>query len=138
MYNSYVTGEFIIEPAMDQGQIDSLGMGENDDAELLLENMGAEDTVELINGTITVVPGKRRTRVSARYGEEPYKAYGLGTEINTLVVAVRKFGLKMNGAMYLNGEESPDLSRYRVTDNAGPMHEQPKFVWPNGDEGWTP
>lgn len=133
-YNTYVTGELRVRPKLSDKDIEALDAGPDGDSNLFATSAGDDDTVELVNGEITVVPGKSWTVVRPR-SEEPHKAYDLPSEVQKLAEVATKRGCKVTGALYLDGEDSNDLSRIRV-DGAKAVQEEPKFVWPNGDEGW--
>ena len=135
-YYSAISGSWQIRPRLPEDAIDELHLdGESDaGATFVAISEGEEDSVELVNNEITVVPGDSWTQIECRY-EEPIKAYGLGEELDEIVKAAHKAGCTIEGAIYVSGEESPDFSRWRVEDGAL-LEERPEFLWPNGDKGW--
>ena len=136
-YQTYVTGSIKIQPRLPDALISKLGLDPTDeDSESDLEAVqgGEDDTVELINGQITVVPGNSWTVLRCRF-EEPYKAYTTQENLDRVAKEVAKQGCTASGALYMDGEESTDLTRVRI-ENGKAVHEQPSLVWPNGDTGW--
>jgi len=134
-YNTYVNGRYRIEPELPDHVISNLGMHEDGDSHLACSSGGTPDTVGLVNGQITVIPGDSWTEVESRH-DEPYKAYDIQDHVKAMVEAAQQRGCTVNGALYLDGEDSRDFHRIRVENNA--IHfETPELVWPNGDKGWS-
>jgi len=133
-YETYVIGGYKIEPSLPDSVIEQLDMHEDGESELICKSGGTPDTVGLVNGQIAVISGNSWTEVECRL-EEPFKAYTLDETVGTLADVAKKQGATMIGALYLDGEESSDFSRYRI-QNGTVIHEVPEFLWPNGDKGW--
>lgn len=135
-YESIVTGWLRVTPKFTEDQIADLGLGvdDTDGIELVGNNVGEDDTVGVVDGEITVIPGLSWTHIECRL-EEPYKAYHIGDSIDSIVAHAKGTEREVEGALYVQGENSLDLSRYRV-ENGKVVHEEPTLTWPNGDEGW--
>jgi hypothetical protein len=138
-YNTYVSGSLTVTPKLSDKQLEKLGLEENsstDDHSLFVGfTMGEEDTVGVVKGEITVIPGKSYTRIECRY-DSSFKAYDLPEQFVDLANALTRAGHKIEGAFYLDGEDASDFSRLRVDEKGVPHHEEPEWVWPNGDKGW--
>lgn len=132
-YNTHVTGEFRVTPRLDQDLSDFRSyFSEDYENELFAENMGEEETVGLVNGEITVIPGDGYTSVQPRFNE-PHKAYELESDVQEFLRRVKAHGNTVNGVFKCYGEEDGDIARIRIEDNA--YHsERPTLRWPNGDE----
>jgi hypothetical protein len=136
-YESYVTGGMKIVPALTDAQIKAWDLDpETGQSDLHAHTGGEEDTVGVVNGTIAVIPGSAFTWVECRI-EERYKAYDLGDWVGKFARHLHDAGgFTVTGALYVDGEDAQDFSRYRIDENGDARHEEPEFLWPNGDKGW--
>lgn len=133
-YDTYVTGSLTVTPKLSERQIADLRLDEDDGDELVAQSGGEDDTVGVVDGELTVIPGKSFTLITCRY-EEPFRAGGLSETFVEAFTKIVKAGHKVEGALYGAGEEFPDAWRLRV-DNGKPVHETPEFLWPDGTKGW--
>lgn len=138
-YESYVVGSLKVVPPMPDQLVRDLYLAEDqrdNGNDLVATRCGEEDTVGIVNGTIAVIPGKAYTMIEVRW-EEPFKAYELTNNFTVLADALKRSGgYEVIGALYVAGEDAMDRSRLRIDQNGDPQDEEPRLVWPNGDEGW--
>jgi len=133
-YQTSVHGSLKVEPRLTDKEIEKFDLdGDINDRLLVGHQRGEDDTVGVVDGQITVIPGKSYTEITCAW-DEPFKAYDLPEVFATTVQKILKAGHTITGALYLEGEESGDFSRLRVDDDKA-VHEHPVFLWPNGDKG---
>lgn len=133
-YDYYVDGEIILRPKLRAKDANDL----IDACEYLdFREAGEDDTVGLVKGEISVIPGDSWTSVVfAALEPTRLDAQQLLIELQEVANRAKREGCTIEGALYCNGEESPDLSRFIISDFKA-IEEHPTFVWPNGDKGWS-
>lgn len=132
-YYSTVTGQLVIKPGLLTADLGDLADEAADDYDLIAKNEGTEGTLALDgNGKIVVVPGTFKTVVECRF-EDDFKAYTLTQSVQAVVNLAKSKDAKVNGILYVYGEENADIWRIRVEDNVV-YEEKPTLVWPNGDK----
>lgn len=126
-----IIGSGRIEPGIDLETIEDWGMGEADDSLFQIESMSGEpDTVGLVDGQISVIPGRSYNLVVHRDGS------GAGEEVPVQLSAVAKackdHGVRFDADFKVVGEVE-SITRYVVINNEV-SHLRPKLVWPDGLE----
>jgi hypothetical protein len=139
-YYSHVTGSMRVEPRLSDADLKALDLDDDSDkyTTFIGRSGGEDDTVGVVNGQIAVIPGKSYTLIEIRH-DDAFKAYDFEAEVADLVATVTKRGHKIEGSLYVAGEENDDRWRMRIiNDQKGTraVQEQPEWVWPNGDKGW--
>lgn len=129
-YYSHMSGRLEATPALDQKDIDASAWGESGDSDLFVFNQGADDTVSLVDGEITVVPGVKTTIAESRT-EEEFKAYSTDSEVQEFVKWATSKGSTVTGFLILKGEDGA-IHRIRI-DGTKVVSEEPQLIWPNGD-----
>lgn len=149
-----ICGSLIVEPQLTSKHIDILDMGDDGGRSILRAiQEGDEDTVALVNGEITVIPGNSFTTITPRWNTTIFDEQLLQT-VETLVEYANVRGHTITGALYVtimpdyswNEEQGhvaegwePHSYRLRVstlTDGGKVLREEPEIIWPNGDAGW--
>jgi hypothetical protein len=135
-YDYYIDGEILLKPKLSVKAANDL----IDSCEYLdFREGGEEDTVGLVKGEITVIPGDSWTSVVFAAGEPTRVDHQeLLADLQRVARWAKVEGCTaVAGALYCNGEDSPDLSRFLIGTDFKPREEHPTFVWPNGDKGWS-
>jgi hypothetical protein len=133
-YYSHLSGEVTFTPGFDAKgtKFDPSNVG---DSCVAITTTGTPDTVALVDGKVTVVPGTLTSTIASAY-EDSIKAYSLeGDFAEAVALAVANGATTFEGAIYVSGEEDDDRWRLRVENGKG-IDERPELVWPNGDRGW--
>lgn len=137
-YSRWITGSAEVKPPLDDKTLAKIQADNNMHEDLLLdyftvEDAGDPDTVALVNGEITVIPGTKTSMIGLGI-EERMNHSDFEEMCAVLAKAVHRAGSVIEGSFTIYGEDDPDISRVRFDGKGGTIDERPKLLWPNGDQ----
>lgn len=114
-YYTYISGDGFIKPPLDDAKLKEFTTDEGSYFEF--EQIPGDQTVQLVNGTPTVV-GNDPGRTLVRFGyDDSGKFYDFHDQLDQLAQLCARNSVMLNCEFDGDGEESHDFWKARVTDN---------------------